>query len=64
MSDSRIAAAKYAVQKFKRLAEAREKVAEPHVTQAELEAAKRAERNAQTFFECAMQDLCEEFPDD
>lgn len=64
MSDvEKVSAAKYAVQKYRRLKEAREIAAENHVTSAELETSKRAVRHAETLFNCAMDELCAEFPE-
>lgn len=64
MSAEIVSSAKYAVQKYRRLLVAREEAARLHVTQCELSTAKRAERAAETFFTCAMQELCAEFPED
>lgn len=54
----------YAVQKYRRLLKAREEAERLHVTNAELETAKRAARVAETFFTCAMEELCAEFPEE
>lgn len=63
MSAAIVSSARYAVQKYRRLTEAREEAERPHVTQCELETAKRAMRSAETFFTCAMEELCAEFPE-
>lgn len=63
MTAVQLNAAKYAVQKYRRLKDARELTERLHVTQSEIETSKRAARHAETMFNCAMEELCAEFPE-
>lgn len=63
MTVKQLDAAEYVVQKWKRLKDARDDAERHHVTQSELETAKRAARHAETLFSCAMEELSAEFPD-
>lgn len=63
MTAVQLDAAKYAVQKWKRLQEAREVAERRHVTETSLDTALRAARHAETLFNCAMEELCAEFPE-